>query len=179
MKKSVFILFIVIVLIANKISAQATHWKRHTIDATFSGADGVRIADVNNDNLPDISTGWEESGYTKVYIHPGFNLVKQKWPFVIVGKTPSVEDAVFADLDNDGAMDVVSITEGKNNKIYFNWAPTKPNDYLKADKWKSQVLPTSNRNKQWMYCVPMDVDGENGVDPQKMLENLLNGNGFQ
>ena len=163
-KRRVSILFLVIALSANKSNTQETHWQRHTIDATFSGADGVRIADVNNDGLPDITTGWEEGGYTKVYIHPGFNLVKQKWPSVIVGKTPNVEDAVFADLGNDGAMDVVSSTEGNNKRLYFNWAPTNPNDYLKADKWKSQVLPTSNRNVQWMYCLPMDVDGKNGVD---------------
>lgn len=162
MKKGIFILFVV--LISIKHSAQSIHWQRHTVDASFSGADGVRIADVNNDGLADITTGWEEGGYTKVYIHPGFNLVKQKWPSVIVGKTPNVEDAVFVDLDNDGTTDVVSSTEGNNKSIYFNWAPTNPNDYLKAHKWKSQELPISKLNKQWMFCLPMQVDDKNGVD---------------
>ncbi len=162
--KTLVVWFLFLIFFVFPLSAQNTIWKRHTIDASFSGADGVKIADVNNDGLPDITTGWEEGGFTKVYIHPGFNLAKQNWPSVIAGKTPSVEDAVFADLDNDGAMDVVSCTEGNNNKIYFNWAPTNPNDYLKADKWKSQVLPASNCSLQWMYSVPMDVDRKNGVD---------------
>ena len=162
--KKIIVCFLFQVGIIVTLSAQNVIWKRHTIDKTSSGADGVRIADVNNDGLPDITTGWEEGGHTKVYIHPGFDLVRQNWPSVIVGKTPSVEDAVFADLDNDGAMDVVSSTEGNHKKIYFNWAPTNPKDYLAEDKWKSQVLPASKRNKQWMYCVPMQVDGKNGID---------------
>ncbi|WP_198027598.1 VCBS repeat-containing protein [Seonamhaeicola sp. S2-3] len=156
--------WLILVLLVSKLSAQNTIWKRHTIDASLSGADGVKITDVNNDGLPDITTGWEEGGYTKVYLHPGFNLVKQNWPSVIVGKTPNVEDAVFADLDNNGALDVVSSTEGHHNKIYFNWAPSNLDDYLNAEEWKSQVLPASDKNVQWMYCVPMDIDGKNGID---------------
>lgn len=162
--KKIIVCFLFQLSFVFSLSSQNTIWKRHTIDASFSGADGVRIADVNNDGLPDITSGWEEGGYTKVYIHPGFNLVKQKWPSVIVGKTPNVEDAVFADLDDDGKIDVVSSTEGNNKKIYFNWAPTNTNEYLNANKWTSQVPPTSKLNKQWMYCVPMQVDGKNGID---------------
>jgi len=146
------------------LQAQNHIWDRHVIDSSFSGADGVRLADVNNDNLMDITTGWEEGGYTKVYIHPGYNLVKQKWPSVIVGRTPDVEDAVFADIDDDGAIDVVSSTEGKNKKIYINWAPTDPDNYLDSSKWNSQVLPASDGLMQWMFALPAQIDGINGVD---------------
>lgn len=157
-------LSIVGALTVSTLPAQNTAWNRHVIDSTNSGADGVRIADVNNDNLPDITTGWEEGGYTKVYIHPGFHSVKQKWPSLNVGRTPSVEDAVFVDLDNDGAMDVVSSTEGDNKSIYFNWAPNNTNDYLNAEKWKSQILPVSEKAIQWMYALPIQIDGKNGID---------------
>lgn len=150
--------------IVSTLSAQNIIWNRHVIDSWFSGADGVRLADVNKDNLPDIATGWEEEGYTKVYLHPGFGLVTQKWPSVIVGRTPGAEDAVFADLDSDGAMDVVSCTEGDNMKIYFNWAPGYTDDYLNAEKWKSQVLPASKETMQWMYALPIQIDGKNGID---------------
>ena len=162
--RKILALSIVGALMVSTLPAQNTVWNRHVIDSTNSGADGVRIADVNNDNLPDITTGWEEGGYTKVYIHPGFDLVKQKWPSVNVGRTPSVEDAVFVDLDNDGALDVVSSTEGDNKRIYFNWAPHNANDYLNAEKWKSQILPVSEKAIQWMYALPIQIDGKNGID---------------
>ena len=151
-------------LIALPANAQDKIWKRHVIDASFSGADGVRLADVNNDNLMDITTGWEEGGYTKVYIHPGYNSVQENWPSVIVGKTPSVEDAVFADIDGNGTMDVVSSTEGKNKKIYINWTPTGLENYFDASKWTTQVLPASDGLQQWMFAIPAQIDGINGID---------------
>ncbi len=102
------------------VHAQDTPWARHVIDDSYSGADGVRLADVNNDGLMDIATGWEEGGRTKVYINPGYEGVKDPWPAVLVAETPDVEDAVFADLDGDGAVDVISSTEGKTKKIFVN-----------------------------------------------------------
>ena len=152
------------IFISLSANAQNKIWKRYVIDSSFSGADGVRLADVNNDNLMDIATGWEETGYTKVYIHPGYDLVRQSWPSVIVGKTPSVEDAVFADIDGNGAIDVVSSTEGRNKKIYINWAPVNPDDYLDSSKWHTQILPASADLMQWMFAVPAQIDGINGID---------------
>lgn len=87
-------------------------WKRHTIDATSRGADGAKLADVNGDGLPDITTGWEEGGLIRVYLNPGPVKAKRPWPAVTVGRVGSPEDAVFVDLDGDGALDVVSSCEG-------------------------------------------------------------------
>jgi len=154
----------IIFLISGIISAQESYWIRHAIDFTLSGADGVRLADVNGDRLMDITTGWEETGYTKVYLHPGNKRVQQEWPSVIVGRTVSVEDAVFADLDGDGGIDVISSTEGESKKIYINWAPARPDDYLDSAKWTSKVLPASDGLMRWMFAIPMQVDGANGLD---------------
>ncbi len=150
--------------IFNSITAQDKIWQRHVIDSSFSGADGVRLADVNGDHLPDIATGWEEEGISKVYLHPGHAGVKENWPSVIVGKTPSVEDAVFADLDEDGAMDVITSTEKNNKKVYISWGPKNPKDYLDASKWATQVLAASDGLMQWMFAIPAQIDGINGTD---------------
>ena len=159
------ILYLIVITIST-LSSQAQNkvWNRHAIDSSFSGADGVRLADVNNDNLMDIATGWEEGGYTTVYLHPGHDLVRQKWPSVIVGRTPDVEDAVFMDIDDDGGIDVISSTEGDNKKIYINWAPATQDDYLDASKWNTQVLPASDGLKQWMFAFPAQIDGIHGPD---------------
>ena len=148
----------------NFYTGKSTHWQRHIIDNSLSGADGIRLMDVNNDGLLDITTGWEEGGYTKVYINPSHEKAKEKWSSVTVGKTPHVEDAVFADLDNDGAVDVVSSTEWKHQKVYINWAPANKVDYLDANKWKSEVIPVSENITQWMFAVPMQIDDTNGLD---------------
>jgi rhamnogalacturonyl hydrolase YesR len=137
-------------------------WQRHTIDASSSGADGVKLADFNKDGKPDIVTGWEEGGITKLYLNPGGNKVKKEWPAVLVGETPKVEDAVFADMNNNGRMDVVSCTEKNSEKIFVHWSPKK--DVLNPEKWKQEVLPASEGLMMWMYAEPLQLDGQYGVD---------------
>lgn len=141
-----------------------TPWKRHIIDASSKGADGTRLADVNGDGLPDIATGWEQGGITRVYLNPGPARSKANWPAVTVGKTPNVEDAVFVDLDNDGAVDVVSSCEGKTRTMFVHWAPKKESDYLNPKAWKTEPLPASQDKMMWMFAMPMDIDGRNGID---------------
>ena len=139
-------------------------WPLHIIDNAHSGADGVRVQDINGDGLPDITTGWEEAGLTKIYLHPGINHVRGKWPTAIVGNTPSVEDAVFMDLDEDGFFDVVSSTEGKSKKVFISWSPSNPTALLDSASWETQILSASDGLAQWMYAIPLQVDGKNGID---------------
>lgn len=127
------------------------------------GADGVRLADVNGDGLPDIATGWEEGGAVAVYLNPGPRKSTQRWPTVTVGSVRGVEDAVFADLDNDGAIDVVSCAEGKQNTVYVHWAPKSKSQYLQGSAWKSEVFPTS-AGRRWMFALPMDINGDGRMD---------------
>ena len=147
-----------------RLKAQGTSkaWIRHTIDDSFSGADGVKLADINEDGRLDIVTGWEESGITKLYLNPGPASVKKGWPAVITGKTPNVEDAVFADINEDGQLDVVSCTEGNSKKIFVQLAPKRK--FLKPKKWKQKVLPASDSLMMWMYAEPLQLDNQNGID---------------
>jgi len=143
----------------------AQPWKRHTIDASSRGADGVRLADANGDGLTDIVTGWEEGGVVRVYLHPGYQQSRGgKWPQVTVGKVKSAEDAVLVDLDNDGAVDVVSCCEGRTKTVYVHWAPESKTQYLQPDLWKTAAIPVTRGARQWMYAVPLQIDGRNGVD---------------
>src|SRR5262245_63756965 len=100
-----FMPLILLTLATPYVTAQP--WPRHAIDSSSRGADGVRLADVNGDRRLDISTGWEEGGVIRVYRNPGPAAVRDAWPAVTVGRVRSPEDAVFVDLDGDGAMDVV------------------------------------------------------------------------
>lgn len=127
--------------------AAKAEWPRHTIDASSRGADGVRLADINGDGHLDIATGWEEGGVVRVYTNPGPATVKEPWSFATVGKAPSVEDAVFADVDADGHMDVVSCCEGKTKTIFVHWGPT----------WNTtDTFPQTKGQQAWMFALPME-----------------------
>ena len=139
-------------------------WARHTVDKSSRGADGARLKDVNGDGLPDIVTGWEEGGVVRAYLNPGPAKARAPWPAVTVGKVRSPEDAVFVDLDGDGATDVVSCCEGGTMSVFAHWAPKDPKAYLDPTAWKTEAFPSAKGATRWMFCAPMDVDGRHGVD---------------
>jgi len=142
----------------------AEPWIRHTIDDSSRGADGVRLADVNDDGFLDVATGWEEGGQVRVYLNPGPKESRSRWPLIIVGNVQSPEDAVFADLDGDGAVDVVSCCEGKDRTVYVHWAPTRPADYGRAEAWQTSAFDCTERKQMWMYALPMQIDAARGID---------------
>ncbi len=155
--------FFLLILISFTFSVQAQNpWKYHIIDNSSSGADGVKLADINMDGYQDIVTGWEEGGITKLYLHPGKEKVKEKWPSVTVGKTPNVEDAVFVDMNNDGKLDVVCCTENSSERIFVHWNEGK--NLLDSNNWKQEILPASEGKMMWMYAEPLQLDNKNGVD---------------
>ena len=162
--KSIAALFFCSHLTTSLASETTKPWKRHTIDKSSTGADGTRLLDVNGDGLDDIATGWEEGGIIRAYLHPGKAKAKELWPKVTVGKVKSPEDAVFADLDNDGAVDVISSCEGNNRKMFIHWAPKTKNQYLSESSWSTSVIPKTKNKQSWMYALPMQIDQKHGTD---------------
>lgn len=146
-----------------KLPSARPDWHRHTIDQSSQGADGVRLGDLNRDGLPDIVTGWEEGGVIRAYLHPGFEKVRQLWPAVTVAELISPEDAVFADLDGDGNLDVISSTEGKDRSIYVHWGP-EADRVLDRAAWHTAPLEAARDRMRWMFALPMDIDGKHGMD---------------
>ncbi len=138
-------------------------WPLHIICDSNSGADGVRLMDVNGDGLPDVTTGFEEGNAVRAFLHPGYGAVRDRWPAVTVGAVADTEDAVFVDLDGDGAVDVVSSAEGATQGVFVHWAPTNPADYLNPAAWQTAKIPSS-AGRRWMFALPLDVDGRNGID---------------
>ena len=139
-------------------------WQRHAIDTTSRGADGVRVRDVNGDGRLDFTTGWEEGGVIRVYLHPGNDKVRKPWPMVTVGKVKSPEDAVFVDLDGDGAIDVVSSCEGRTRTMFVHWGPKSADQYLNENAWQTKPIPVTTGAQSWMFALPLGVDGINGPD---------------
>jgi arylsulfatase A-like enzyme len=136
-------------------------WKRHTIDATSRGADGVKLADINGDSRADIATGWEEGGEVRVYLNPGATKVATPWPRVTVGNVPNVEEAIFADLDNEGRLDVVSGTEGKSRTVFWHRCEGDP---ANPASWRTEAFPAIAGQQRWMQALSANVDGRHGAD---------------
>jgi hypothetical protein len=136
-------------------------WQRHTIDDSSLGADGTKFADVNKDGQMDLISGWEEGGVSRIYLHP--KNPKDKWSYIEL-PSPDVEDAFVADLNNDGYMDLITLSEGAHQRVTVHWAPNNAEDYLRAENWISKDVPVTIGKTKWMFGRALDVDGENGLD---------------
>ncbi len=159
--------------------SQPGGWSRHTIDDRLRGADGVKLADANGDGLVDLVVGWEESGQTRAYFHPGNSAVRRPWPTVTVGAAPSVEDALWVDLNADAQLDVLSCCEGQERSLRVHFAPdsSRRSD---PEAWTTQVVPCSQGRSRWMFAdIWRDTPGQPVVvavgskDPDGMIGLLL------
>ena len=152
----------IINLICLTMNHSQTHadWPMHVIDDSSRGADGVRLGDLNGDGRQDIVTGWEEGGRIRICLQPKPSESRKLWPSMEVGRVASPEDAVFADVDGDGDLDVVSSCEGKEQTVYIHWNPTNGGAFDLSRPWKTEAVPQSVKSQQWMFCLPIvDSDG--------------------
>lgn len=134
----------------------AEQWIRHTIDDASRGADGVRLGDADQDGRVDIVTGWEEGGRIRICFQPEASVVKQRWPSIEIAAVKSPEDAVFADVNGDGWLDVVSCCEGKTQTIWLHLSPGKSvTDVRDPTKWKTAAIKESIDVTRWMFCEPL------------------------
>ncbi|WP_373521273.1 FG-GAP repeat domain-containing protein, partial [Aquiflexum sp.] len=157
-----FAFTLVVLLLSKGADAQENDpWKRHTIDNTSSGSDGSKLADVNGDGHMDLIVGWEEGGVSRLYLNPGES--KEFWGYIEV-PSADVEDAFAVDLDGDGFMDLVTLSEGSHQRITIHWAPADWESYFQSELWISQDIPVTVGRTRWMFGRPIDIDGKNGVD---------------
>ena len=135
-------------------------WRRHTVDDSSIGADGVRLRDVNGDGLPDIATGWEEGNIVRAYLHPGFGRVRERWPAVTVRQVGSPEDAVFADLDGSGRLDVDEV-------MFLDYAD------LDGDGLTDVIVPVSRGPLLWHRRLDASGDRWETHDGQRRPGSVL------
>lgn len=122
-------------------------WPLHIVDSTLYGADGVRAVYFNGDELVDLISGGEEFGATRVFLNRG-GLTFESLEF----PSPQVEDALAADLDGDGRMEVLTFSEGNTREITLHSASEE-------GEWTSAAIPAS-KGIQWMYGVTGRRDPE-------------------
>jgi hypothetical protein len=142
-------------------AADETPWVRHTIASGPRGADGVHLADIDGDNDLDVATAWEEAGLVTVSLHPDDPTAP--WPTVTVGtRLFGVEDAIFADVDDDGFVDVVSACECR--KVVVHFGPKDWKRILDPTAWVPVTLTASVDRQRWIKVAVADIDGDKRPD---------------
>lgn len=119
-------------------------WPRHTIYAGLIGADGVDVADVDADGLPDVVTPWETSGRVSATLGAGGT--------VVIGQGLSlgpVEAATWGDVDDDGAMDIIVASENQKLRVLFSPGPAQ---WLVASAWVPVTIDAATGLNRWMVA---------------------------
>ena len=147
------------ILACSYLCACSPTWTLHTIDNTSAGADGAKLYDVNRDGQAEIVVGWEQGNVVRLYQQQA----PEQWTYV-ERPAPQVEDALVVDLDADGFPDVVSLSEGKHQRISIHWAPANWDDYWDSEQWLSEDLPATVGKTRWMFGQAAQVDGIHGLD---------------
>ena len=108
-------------------------FERIKVDSSFIHVMSVDVADINNDNHPDIvATSWQ---LNQVAWWKNSGDPTQGWAMYIVKSNfTHAHDAVCADIDNDGDKDIVAASYGLSS-IVICW-----NDGNPTSNWQSSTL---------------------------------------
>lgn len=147
---------------AGAVGGAEEPWVLHTITSGPRGADGVNLADVDGDGDLDVTTAWEQAGLVTVSLQPDDD-PREPWQTVTVGtRLFGVEDAIFADVDADGHLDVVSACECRRLVVHFG--PDDPDLVAQPQAWTSVELTAAADFQRWIKVAVADVDGDNRLD---------------
>ena len=93
---------------------------------------------------PPVGKKADGSGFIST---PARRTSKTAWPAVTVGQVTSPEDAVFADVDGDGAVDVIrSVAKARERTVFIHWAPPDKDQYLGSlMSGKPKLIPVSEK----------------------------------
>lgn len=130
-------------------------WKRHTIEQGLRKSEGIRLGDVNHDGLQDLAVAWEGQEVARLYLNPGPLEVTAPWAKRHRGHDPRVEDSVLVDLDNDGALDVISSLENGTEEVQVSWGPANPAEALNPRAWTHDSFKQLSHVTMWMYATPI------------------------
>ncbi len=154
-------------------------WPMHPIDHRFRGANALGPGDLDGDGSTDYVTNYEFDQRYVVALHPGGGAdPRLPWPTVVAHAAPPMpvgidtENAILADLDGDGSLDVVgaqgwhvtSWWEGQSAGVRIVWAPSRDR-VLDPSAWvDGGRIPETIDAGHFLTVQAYDVNGDGALD---------------
>ena len=145
---------------------QFISWREHRIDdqgvnggVPIRGADGLQMADIDGDGLPDIVSVHEDSNHLRIAFATENPDV---WTSITIGEgaeVAAIEDVAIGDLNGDGWPDLVAACE-EAHLIYFQ----NPGDAARTERWQRLIPPVTQQRGSWLRTFIADVNGDGRMD---------------
>ena len=158
-------------------------WREHLIDdpassgVPFSGSDGLVMGDLDGDGLEDIvsvhESDTEYAGVAEGHVRIAFaSGDPHRWHNITLAEgaeAAAPEDAAIADVNGDGAPDVIVAAE-LAHLIYFQ----NPGERQRTTPWPRLILPMTQGRGSYIRVFLADFDGDGApeaVAPNKGAQN--------
>lgn len=149
-------------------------WVMHPIASNLRGPNSISPADINGDGYTDYVTPYQFDQRYVISLHPGAGNPKVPWQQVVAfqpnpltattGVNP--ENAIFADVDGDGILDIVG-AQGWSANAFFDGS--QPGVRIiwgaGATSWSDGgVIPATRNQGHFHYVRSLDVNGDGLMD---------------
>ncbi|MEM6820876.1 MAG: VCBS repeat-containing protein [Verrucomicrobiota bacterium] len=158
------ILFIIVVIISfiSSCSRPIDHpWKASTISREDSAPGRLLIADLSQDDSPELLVSWPELGEVSIYSFPAPNQLDKDWPEVRLKNIPRVESFHLWKTKENGKTStyLIACSGGPEGQVFKIKIPKDPDAFSSATQWTMEALPIPKAHWTTIHSGDFNNDG--------------------